>query len=79
MPGCGVLAQSKGEADGYHRGLFSIVRLYVRAVQNVMAPIVGFHDGCSDDAAERDKKKRFDYDHLFNPFRRTIHTGSTGQ
>jgi hypothetical protein len=57
----------------------SIVRLYVRAVQNVMAPIVGFHDGCSDDAAERDKKKRFDYDHLFNPFRRTIHTGSTGQ
>ena len=57
----------------------SIAAFYVRAVQNVMAPIVGFHDGCSDDAAERDKKKRFDYDHLFNPFRRTIHMGSTGQ
>jgi hypothetical protein len=39
----------------------SIVRLYVRAVQNVMAPIVGFHDGCPDNAAERDKKKRFDH------------------
>jgi hypothetical protein len=49
----------------------SIVRLYVRAVQNVMAPLVGFHDGCPDDDDERDKQKRFD-DHVFNPFAHTI-------
>jgi len=50
----------------------SIVRIYVRAVQNVMAPLVGFHDGCPDDDDERDKQKSFD-DHVFNTFRRTIH------
>ena len=43
----------------------SIVRIYVRAVQNVMAPLVGFHDSCPDDDNERDKQKRFD-DHVFN-------------
>ena len=45
----------------------SIARLYVRAVQNVMAPLVGFHDGGPDDDDERDKQKRFD-DHVFDPF-----------
>jgi len=46
----------------------SIARLYVRAVQNVMAPLVGFHDGGPSDDDERDKQNRFD-DHVFNPFR----------
>ena len=46
----------------------SIARLYVRAVQNIMAPLVGFHDGGPDNDDERDKQKRFD-DHVFNPFR----------
>jgi hypothetical protein len=46
----------------------SIVRIYVRAVQNVMAPLVGFHYSCPDDDNERDKQKRFD-DHVFNTFR----------
>jgi hypothetical protein len=46
----------------------SIVRLYVRAVQNIMAPLVGFRDDCPDDDNERDKQKRFD-DHVFDPFR----------
>jgi hypothetical protein len=55
----------------------SIARLYVRAVQNVMPPLVGFHHGGPDDDDERDKQKRFD-DHVFNPFRHTIHRGSTG-
>jgi hypothetical protein len=55
----------------------SIVRLYVRAVQNVMVPLVGFHDRGPDDDDKRDKQKRFD-DHVFNPFRHTIHRGSTG-
>jgi hypothetical protein len=32
----------------------SIARLYVRAVQNVMAPLVGFHDGGPDDDDESD-------------------------
>ena len=71
MPGrcrCGELAQSKGEADGYHRGLVSIARLYVRTVQNVMAPLVGLHDGGPDDDDERNKHKRFD-DHVLNTFR----------
>jgi hypothetical protein len=45
----------------------SIARLYVRAVQNVTAPLVGFHDGGPDDDDERDKQNRFD-DHVFNPF-----------
>jgi len=27
----------------------SIARLYVRAVQNVMVPLVGFHNGSPDD------------------------------
>ena len=49
----------------------SIARLYVRAVQDVMAPLVGFHDGGPNDDDERDKQKRFD-DHVFNPFRHTI-------
>jgi hypothetical protein len=46
----------------------SIARLYVRAVQHVMPPVVGFHDGGPDDDDERDKQKRFD-DHVLNPFR----------
>ena len=46
----------------------SIARLYVRAVQNDMAPLVAFHDGGPDDDDERDKQKRFD-DPVFNPFR----------
>jgi hypothetical protein len=46
----------------------SIARLYVWAVQNVMAPLVRFHDGGPHDDDERDKQKRFD-DHVFNPFR----------
>ena len=46
----------------------SIARLYVRTVQNVMAPLVGLHDGGPDDDDERDKQNRFD-DHLFNTFR----------
>ena len=46
----------------------SIARLYVRAVKNVMAPLVGFHDGGPDHDDERDKQKRFD-DHVFDPFR----------
>ena len=40
---------------------------YVRAVQNVMVPLVGFHDGSPDDDDEGDKQNRFD-DHVFNPF-----------
>ena len=45
----------------------SIARLNVRAVQNVMVPLVGFHNGSSDDDDERGKQNRFD-DHVFNPF-----------
>jgi hypothetical protein len=55
----------------------SIDRAYVRAIQNVMVPLVGFHDRGPDDDDERDKQKRFD-DHVFNPFRHRIHRGSTG-
>ena len=45
----------------------SIARLNVRAVQNVVVPLVGFHDGGPDDDDERGKQNRFD-DHVFNPF-----------
>jgi hypothetical protein len=41
----------------------SIDAPYVRAVQNVMVPLVGFHDGGPDDDDERNKQKRFD-DHV---------------
>jgi hypothetical protein len=34
----------------------SIARLYVRAVQNVLVPLVGFHDGGPDDDDESDKQ-----------------------
>jgi hypothetical protein len=81
MPGgcrCGELAQSEGEADGYHRGLcFLSKRLHVRAVQNILVPLVGFHDGGTHDDDEQDKQKRFD-DHGFNTFRHAIHRGSSG-
>jgi hypothetical protein len=46
----------------------SLARLYVRAVQNVMVPLIGLHDDGPNDDDERDKQKRFD-DHVFNPFR----------
>jgi hypothetical protein len=44
----------------------SIDPLHVRAVQNVLVPLVGFHDGSPDDDHESDKQNRFD-DHVFNP------------
>ena len=44
----------------------SIDPLQVRAVQNVLMPLVGFHDGSPDDDDESDKQNRFD-DHVFNP------------
>jgi hypothetical protein len=46
---CGTLDESKG---GYHR---SIDPLEVRAVQNVLMPLVGFHDTGSsgDDKTEK--------------------------
>jgi hypothetical protein len=44
----------------------SIDPLHVRAVQNVLVPLVGFHDGSPDDDDESDKQNRFD-DHVFNP------------
>jgi hypothetical protein len=45
--------------------------LQVRAVQNVLVPLVGFHEGSPDDDGESDKQNRFD-DHLFNTFRPSI-------
>jgi hypothetical protein len=45
--------------------------LHARAVQNVLVPLVGFHDGSPDDDSESDKQNRFD-DHLFNTFRPSI-------
>jgi hypothetical protein len=45
--------------------------LQVRAVQNVLVPLVGFHDGSPDDDGESDKQNRFD-DHVFNTFRPSI-------
>jgi hypothetical protein len=45
--------------------------LHVRAVQNVLVPLVGFHDGSPDDDGESDKQDRFD-DHLFDTFRPSI-------
>src|ERR1035437_2341701 len=44
----------------------SVGPLLVRAVQNVLVPLVGFHDGSPDDDGESDKQNRFD-DHVFNP------------
>jgi hypothetical protein len=44
--------------------------LHVRAVPNVLVPLVGFHDGSPDDG-ESDKQNRFD-DHVFNTFRPSI-------
>jgi hypothetical protein len=49
----------------------SIHALHVRAVQNVLVPLVGFHDGSPDDDGESDKQNRFD-DHVFNTFRPSI-------
>jgi hypothetical protein len=43
----------------------------VRAVQNVLVPLVGFHDGSPDDDGESDKQNRFD-DHVFNTFRPSL-------
>src|SRR5580704_16875657 len=45
--------------------------LLVRAVQNVLVPFVGFHDGSPYDDGESDKQNRFD-DHLFIAFRPSI-------
>jgi hypothetical protein len=45
--------------------------LLVRAVQKVLVPLVGFHDGSPDDDGESDKQNRFD-EHLFNTFRPSI-------
>jgi hypothetical protein len=45
--------------------------LLVRAVQNVLVPFVGLHDGSPDDDGDSDKQSRFD-DHLFNAFRPSI-------
>src|SRR3954454_22033762 len=59
---CGTLEQSKREG-GYHR---SIDPLEVRAVQNVLMPLVGFHDAGSSGDDESKKQKRSD-DHVFNP------------
>ena len=59
---CGTLEQSKREG-GYHR---SIDPLAVRAVQNVLMPLVGFHDAGSRGDDAREKQKRSD-DHVFNP------------
>ena len=50
----------------YHR---SIDPLQVRAVQNVLMPLVGFHDAGSRGDDESEKQKRSD-DHVFNPFRK---------
>ena len=49
----------------------SIDPLHVRAVQNVLVPFVGFHDGRPDDGEESDRQNHFD-DHVFNIFRREI-------
>jgi hypothetical protein len=49
----------------------SINPLHVRAVQNVLVPLVGFHDGSPDDDGESDKQNRFG-DHIFNTFRPSI-------
>ena len=59
---CGTLDQSKREG-GYHR---SIDPLEVRAVQNVLMPLVGFHDARASNDDETEKQKRGD-DHVFNP------------
>src|SRR3954471_5197109 len=59
---CGTLDQSKREG-GYHR---SIDPLEVRAVQNVLMPLVGFHDAGPSGHDETEKQKRSD-DHVFNP------------
>jgi len=59
---CGTLDQSKREG-GYHR---SIDPLEVRAVENVLMPLVGFHHAgpSSDDKTE---KYNCSDDHVFNP------------
>jgi hypothetical protein len=49
----------------------SVDPLHVRAVQNVLVPLVGFHDGSPDDDGESDKQNRFD-DHVFDTFRPSI-------
>ena len=74
MPGrrrCRVLTQSKGEADGYHRGLCFNRPASCTAVQNVLVPFEGFHDGRPDEGEESDRQNHFD-DHVFNIFRREI-------
>jgi hypothetical protein len=45
--------------------------LHVPAVQNVLPPLVGFHDGSPDGDGESEKQNRFD-DHVFNPCRPSI-------
>src|ERR1700676_3908378 len=52
-------------------GSVSIDPLQVRAVQNVLVPLVGFHDGSPDDDGQSNKQNRFD-DHVFNTFRPSI-------
>jgi hypothetical protein len=74
MPGrcrCRPVEQSKGEANGYHRGLHSIDPLHVRAVQNVLVPLAGLQDGSPYDDGESDKQNRFG-DRVFNTFRPSI-------
>jgi hypothetical protein len=44
---------------------------HVRAVQNVLVPLAGFHDGSPDDDGESDKQNRFD-DHVFDTFHPSI-------
>src|SRR3954447_26064694 len=56
---CGTLDESKSEG-GYHR---SIDPLEVRAVQNVLMPLVGFHDARARNDDKTEKQKRGD-DHV---------------
>src|SRR4051794_102384 len=62
MPtGChyGTMDESKGEG-GYHR---SIDPLEVRAVQNVLMPLIGLHDAGAGNDDKTEKQKRGD-DHV---------------
>ena len=63
---CDIFVAPAAGGGGYHR---SIDPLEVRAVQNVLMPLVGFHDAGSSGDDESEKQKRSD-DHVFNPFRK---------
>jgi hypothetical protein len=72
---CGEFAQSKGDADGYHRGLSFNRPTFVYGPYRRHGSTRRLSR--SQPTTNAINRRRFD-DHVFSTFRHTIHRGTTG-